>query len=53
MAFSLGAKERLIITIAISFSFFVAEITGQRARNWTERKPSHACSEPDIFHSGF
>lgn len=29
MAFSLSSKARLMITIAISFSFFVVEITGQ------------------------
>lgn len=28
MAFSLSPKTRLIITISISFAFFVAEITG-------------------------
>jgi hypothetical protein len=35
MAFSLSPKARLIITISISFVFFVAEITGsptQRAK---------------------
>lgn len=41
MSFSLGSKERLIITIAISFSFFVAEITGQRAKS-RRNSPLHA-----------